>query len=73
MLYLAFKDLQKWYILASVTVSITMILLSYLFLILSLISECGGGPRWTLFPPLSTYFKLSSPSSTGISGEFSLF
>merc|ERR1712117_359804 len=30
--------------------------LSYLLLILSLISEFGGGTGWTLYPPLSTSF-----------------
>ena len=35
------------------------------FLILSLISEFGGGTGWTLYPPLSTSFMTLSPSSTG--------
>ena len=59
-------------------VSIIIILLSYLFLILSLISEFGGGTGWTLYPPLSTSFMTLSPSSTGnlilgllISGRYS--
>ena len=69
MLHLAFKDLQKWYILESVTVSVIVILLSHLVLILSLTSEFGGGTGWTLIPPLSTYFMPSPPSSTGISSE----
>merc|ERR1711870_140381 len=38
---------------------------SYLFLILSKISEFGGGTGWTLYPPLSTSFMSLSPSSTG--------
>merc|ERR1712238_259767 len=37
--------------------------LSYLFVILSLISEFGGGVGWTLYPPLSTSFMSLSPSS----------
>merc|ERR1712117_333158 len=36
---------------------------SYLLLILSLISEFGGGTGWTLYPPLSTSFMSLSPSS----------
>ena len=44
--------------------SILILLLSYLFLILSLISEFGGGTGWTLYPPLSTSFMTLSPSST---------
>merc|ERR1712008_363395 len=36
--------------------SILILFLSYLFLILSLISEFGGGTGWTLYPPLSTSF-----------------
>ena len=46
-------------------VSIIILLLSYLFLILSLISEFGGGTGWTLYPPLSASFMTLSPSSTG--------
>merc|ERR1711976_104410 len=45
--------------------SILFLFLSYLFLILSLISEFGGGTGWTLYPPLSTSFMSLSPSSTG--------
>ena len=45
--------------------SIIIILLSYLFLILSLISEFGGDTGWTIYPPLSTSFMTLSPSSTG--------
>merc|ERR1712060_1024088 len=44
--------------------SILVLFLSYLFLILSLISEFGGGTGWTLYPPLSTSFMSLSPSST---------
>ena len=44
---------------------ILILSLSYLFLILSLISEFGGGTGWTLYPPLSTSFMSLSPSSTG--------
>merc|ERR1711912_23017 len=42
-----------------------VLLLSYLFLILSLISEFGSGAGWTLYPPLSTSFMTLSPSSVG--------
>merc|ERR1711976_871006 len=45
--------------------SILILFLSYLFLILSFISEFGGGTGWTLYPPLSTSFMSLSPSSTG--------
>merc|ERR1712183_362469 len=45
--------------------SIILLLLSYLFAILSSISEFGGGTGWTLYPPLSTSFMSLSPSSTG--------
>merc|ERR1711920_131483 len=44
--------------------SILILFLSYLLLILSLISEFGGGTGWTLYPPLSTSFMSLSPSST---------
>jgi heme/copper-type cytochrome/quinol oxidase subunit 1 len=36
--------------------SILILSLSYLFVILSFISEFGGGTGWTLYPPLSTSF-----------------
>merc|ERR1712056_38964 len=45
--------------------SILVLFLSYFLLILSLISEFGGGTGWTLYPPLSTSFMSLSPSSTG--------
>merc|ERR1712126_491207 len=45
--------------------SILILFLSYHLLILSLISEFGGGTGWTLYPPLSTSFMSLSPSSTG--------
>merc|ERR1712232_398039 len=45
--------------------SILVLFLSYLFLILSSISEFGGGTGWTLYPPLSTSFMSLSPSSIG--------
>merc|ERR1712011_18253 len=45
--------------------SILVLFLSYLFLILSSISDFGGGTGWTLYPPLSTSFMSLSPSSTG--------
>merc|ERR1712230_254820 len=44
--------------------SILILFLSYLFIILSIISEFGGGTGWTLYPPLSTSFMSLSPSST---------
>merc|ERR1719253_2326004 len=43
--------------------SILVLSLSYLLLILSLVSEFGGGIGWTLYPPLSTSFMSISPSS----------
>merc|ERR1711976_921993 len=43
--------------------SILILSLSYLFIILSIISEFGGGTGWTLYPPLSTSFMSLSPSS----------
>jgi cytochrome c oxidase subunit 1 len=46
--------------------SILILILSYLFVILSLISEFGGGTGWTLYPPLSTSFMSLSPSSTAV-------
>merc|ERR1711976_460446 len=44
--------------------SIIILILSYFLIILSLISEFGGGTGWTLYPPLSTSFMNLSPSST---------
>merc|ERR1712060_27936 len=44
--------------------SILILFLSYLLVILSSISEFGGGTGWTLYPPLSTSFMSLSPSST---------
>merc|ERR1739846_277283 len=43
--------------------SILVLFLSYLFVVLSLFSEFGGGTGWTLYPPLSTSFMSLSPSS----------
>merc|ERR1712232_1466180 len=43
--------------------SILILFLSYLLVILSLISEFGGGTGWTLYPPLRTSFMSLSPSS----------
>merc|ERR1712110_1210072 len=43
--------------------SILILFLSYLLLILSLISEFRGGTGWTLYPPLTTSFMSLSPSS----------
>merc|ERR1711862_816407 len=45
--------------------SILILSLSYLLVILSLVSEFGGETGWTLYPPLSTSFMSLSPSSTG--------
>ena len=45
--------------------SILVLFLSYVVLILSLITDFGGGTGWTLYPPLSTSFMSLSPSSTG--------
>merc|ERR1712054_13174 len=45
--------------------SILVLSLSYLFMVLSIVSEFGGGTGWTLYPPLSTSFMSLSPSSTG--------
>merc|ERR1712178_9871 len=45
--------------------SILILFLSYFLLVLSLISDFGGGTGWTLYPPLSTSFMSLSPSSTG--------
>ena len=47
------------------TFAILVHLLSYISLILSLISEFGGGTGWTSHPPLFTSFMTLSPSSTG--------
>merc|ERR1712115_408707 len=44
--------------------SILILFLSYLFVILSFLSEFGGGTGWTLYPPLSTSFMSLPPSST---------
>jgi cytochrome c oxidase subunit 1 len=44
--------------------SLIYLYVSYLLVILSLISEFGGGTGWTLYPPLSTSFMSLSPSST---------
>merc|ERR1712146_783255 len=44
--------------------SILILFLSYLLVILSIVSEFGVGTGWTLYPPLSTSFMSLSPSST---------
>merc|ERR1712178_593539 len=44
--------------------SILIPFLSFLFVVLSFISEFGGGTGWTLYPPLSTSFMSLSPSAT---------
>merc|ERR1711907_786511 len=44
--------------------SIVSLSLSYIFIIISIISEFGGGTGWTLYPPLSTSFMSLSPSTT---------
>jgi cytochrome c oxidase subunit 1 len=41
-----------------------ILFLSYFVVLLSLISEFGGGTGWTIYPPLSTSFMSLSPSST---------
>merc|ERR1711981_341056 len=43
--------------------SILVLFLSFLLIIISIISEFGGGTGWTLYPPLSTSFMSLSPSS----------
>merc|ERR1711977_808955 len=43
--------------------SILILSLSYLLVVLSMVSEFGGGTGWTLYPPLSTSFMSLSPSS----------
>merc|ERR1739846_17339 len=45
--------------------SILILFLSYIMMILSIISDFGGGTGWTLYPPLSTSFMSVSPASTG--------
>merc|ERR1711976_1097252 len=44
--------------------SILVLFLSYLLVILSLVSEFGAGTGLTLYPPLATSFMSLSPSST---------
>merc|ERR1712170_300895 len=44
--------------------SILILFLSYLLVILSFVSEFGGGTGWTLYPPLSTSFMSLSSSAT---------
>merc|ERR1712230_196845 len=44
--------------------SILILFLSYFLLVLSLISDFGGGTGWTLYPPLSTSLMSLSPSAT---------
>merc|ERR1711884_397045 len=44
--------------------SILILFLSYLLVILSIVSEFGGGTGWTLYPPLSTSFMSLSVAST---------
>jgi cytochrome c oxidase subunit 1 len=43
--------------------SILLLVLSYIFVLLSLITEFGAGLGWTLYPPLSTSNMSLSPSS----------
>merc|ERR1712134_101988 len=43
--------------------SILVLSLSFLLILISIISEFGGGTGWTLYPPLSTSFMSLSPSS----------
>merc|ERR1712225_187719 len=44
--------------------SILVLFLSYFLVVLSFVSEFGGGTGWTLYPPLSTSFMSLSPSAT---------
>merc|ERR1712005_68675 len=44
--------------------SILILFLSYFLVVLSFVSEFGGGTGWTLYPPLSTSFMSLSPSAT---------
>merc|ERR1712025_436494 len=44
--------------------SILVLCLSYFLVVLSFVSEFGGGTGWTLYPPLSTSFMSLSPSAT---------
>jgi heme/copper-type cytochrome/quinol oxidase subunit 1 len=44
--------------------SILILIISYLLLIISIISEFGSGTGWTLYPPLSTSYMTLSPSSS---------
>merc|ERR1712188_325149 len=44
--------------------SILVLFLSFILILISIISEVGGGTGWTLYPPLSTSFMSLSPSST---------
>merc|ERR1712203_1176060 len=43
--------------------SILILFLSFALMMLSIISEFGGGTGWTLYPPLSTSFMSLAPSS----------
>merc|ERR1712188_292298 len=43
--------------------SILILALSYLQLIMSVITEFGGGSGWTMYPPLSTSHMVLAPSS----------
>jgi cytochrome c oxidase subunit 1 len=43
--------------------SILILFLSYLQLIMSVITEFGGGSGWTMYPPLSTSHMVLAPSS----------
>merc|ERR1711943_50733 len=43
--------------------SILVLVLSFLLIVISIVSEFGGGTGWTLYPPLSTSFMSLSPSS----------
>merc|ERR1711975_150981 len=44
--------------------SILILFLSYFLVVLSFVSEFGGGTGWTLYPPLSTSFRSLSSSAT---------
>jgi len=43
--------------------SIIILFLSFVFVILSVICEYGGGSGWTMYPPLSTSHMVLAPSS----------
>merc|ERR1712157_560331 len=52
--------------------SIIILFLSFVIVILSVISEYGGGSGWTMYPPLSTSHMVLAPSRFLISPSSSL-